>query len=101
MDGFIFWTKNLGPFVETLDEVHQQKYPFVIQYTINGYPRELESRVVDVARAVETFRLVSSTYGKQSVVWRYDTIVFSTLNLCGLSSGQFFESCGQVIRLYR
>ena len=89
VDGFIFWTKNLGPFVETLDEVHQQKYPFVIQYTINGYPRELESRVVDVARAVETFRLVSSTYGKQSVVWRYDTIVFSTLTSADFHRGNF------------
>ncbi len=79
VDGFIFWTKNLGPFIETLHEVHNRTFPFVVQYTINGYPRELESRVVDVERAVETFQTVSSVYGKQSVVWRYDTIVLSTI----------------------
>ena len=80
VDGFIFWTKNLGPFDETLNEVHHRSYPFVVQYTINGYPRELESRVVDTARAVATFRSASSIYGKRSIVWRYDTIIFSTFN---------------------
>ena len=112
VDGFIFWTKNLGPFVETLHEVHQQTFPFVIQYTINGYPRELESRVVDAARAVETFRLVASTYGKQSVVWRYDTIILSTItpadfhrdnfsNLAGKLSSHTDEVVVSFMQLYR
>ena len=65
--------------MQTLEEVHQRRIPFIVQYTINGYPRELESRVVDPARAIDTFRSVSSKFGMQSVVWRYDTIVFSTL----------------------
>ena len=91
VDGFIFWTKNLSPFVETLNEVHQQTLPFVTQFTINGYPRELESRVVDVERSVETFRLVSSRYGKQSVVWRYDTIVFSTITPADFHRANFSD----------
>lgn len=78
IDGFIFWTKNLTPFVETLDEVHQRGYPFVVQYTINGYPRTLESRVVNADQSLRSFRLASEKYGEQAVVWRYDTIVFST-----------------------
>ena len=112
VDGFIFWTKNLGPFIENLHEVHQQAFPFVIQNTINGYPRALESRVVDAARAVETFRLVSSTYGKQSIVWRYDTIIFSTItsadfhrnnfaNLAAQLSGYTDEVVVSFMQLYR
>ena len=59
VDGFIFWTKNLTPFTDTLDEVHQQGFPFVIQHTINGYPRALESRVVDPNQSVRNCRLVA------------------------------------------
>ena len=112
VDGFIFWTKNLGPFDETLNEVHHRSYPFVVQYTINGYPRELESRVVDTARAVATFRSASSIYGKRSIVWRYDTIIFSTLtpvdfhldnfsNLAAELSGHTDEVVVSFMQLYR
>jgi hypothetical protein len=47
MDGFVFWTKNLGPFVKFLPEVRERGFPFVVQYAINGYPRELERSVAD------------------------------------------------------
>ena len=79
VDGFIFWTKNLTPFVEVLDEVHRRGYPFIVQYTINGYPRELEARVVDAAKSVENFLQASERYGPRTIVWRYDTIIFSSL----------------------
>jgi hypothetical protein len=78
-DGFVFWTKNLGPFLSVLEEVHQRGYPFVVQYTITGYPRALESSVIDAQRAVEYFRQVAATYGPRVAVWRYDTIVFSSI----------------------
>ena len=78
MDGFIFWTKNLTPFMDTLDEVYQRGYPFVVQYTINGYPRALEARVVDTERSVRSFRFAAEKYGEQALVWRYDTIIFTT-----------------------
>ena len=79
VDGFIFWTKNLAPFAEVLDDVHRRGFPFIVQYTINGYPRELEARVVDAERSVENFRAASERYGARTIVWRYDTIIFSSL----------------------
>ena len=78
VDGFIFWTKNLTPFVDTLDEVYRRAYPFVVQYTINNYPRALEARVVDTERSVRSFRFAAEKYGEQALVWRYDTIIFTT-----------------------
>lgn len=78
VDGFIFWTKNLTPFMGVLDEVHQAGFPFITQYTINGYPRSLESRVVDARQSVNTFRRASERYGTATSVWRYDTIIFSS-----------------------
>jgi len=78
VDGFIFWTKNLGPFFDALSDVHVLGIPFVVQYTINGYPRSLESRVVHAEKSVEHFKRVSETYGPRRAVWRYDTIVMSS-----------------------
>lgn len=78
VDGFVFWTKNLGPFTGVLDEVYRQGYPFIVQYTINGYPRDLENRVVDPERSVEIFRTASKKYGLDTCVWRYDTIIFTS-----------------------
>ena len=79
VDGFVFWTKNLAPFSDSLRDVHEQGYPFVVQYTINGYPRALESRVVDHQKAVDSFADASRRYGQRSLVWRYDTVILSTL----------------------
>ena len=79
VDGFVFWTKNIVPFMDTLDGVYDLGYPFIVQYTINGYPRALESRVVDSTKSVESFRHVAKKYGSRATIWRYDTIIISTL----------------------
>jgi Domain of unknown function (DUF1848) len=79
VDGFVFWTKNVGPFVNALSEVAERGYPFVVQHTINGYPRALESRVVDARRSAEHMRMIAGSYGLRAAVWRYDPIVFSSL----------------------
>lgn len=79
VDAFVFWTKNIGPFVPHLEHIHERKYPFIIQHTINGYPRTLESAVTDSERSVEHVRRIAARWGQRVVVWRYDTILFSTL----------------------
>ena len=79
VDGFIFWTKNLNPFMPMLANVHERGFPFIVQYTINGYPRALESRVIDAQKASRTFKSSAEVYGPNSMVWRYDTIICSTL----------------------
>jgi hypothetical protein len=79
VDGFIFWTKNLGPFIDTLREVHTSGYPFIVQYSINAYPRALESRVVDAGRSIGHMKMLAKEYGPHLGVWRYDTIVHSSL----------------------
>jgi hypothetical protein len=79
VDGIVFWTKNVSPFLKHLLEVRERGYPFVLQHTINGYPRLLEQAVVDAPRAVEAVRHVSDTFGPRVCVWRYDTIIDSSL----------------------
>lgn len=79
VDGIVFWTKNAGPFMPHLAEVHERGYPFVVQHSINGYPRALESRVVDDSRSVACVREIAERYGPRAAIWRYDPIVFTSL----------------------
>ncbi len=79
VDGFVFWTKDAGPFLDRLDEVAALGYPFVVQYAINGYPRALETSVVDARRSIEHMKRIQARFGPRVPVWRYDTIVFTSL----------------------
>lgn len=79
VEGFVFWTRNVGPFMVRLAEVRRMGFPFVVSYTITGYPRELESSVVDPGRSVDLIKRLRDACGPKAVVWRYDTIVFSSL----------------------
>ena len=53
VDGFVFWTRRLGTFMDILDRLADRGTPFVIQFTITDYPRALEPAVVDWRRGVE------------------------------------------------
>jgi len=95
VDGFIFWTKNIGPFLKYLPAIREQGYPFIVQHTINGYPRELEFRVIDYSHTIEHMKRLAGEFGSEVAVWRYDPIVISSLtplewhrqNFEGLANG--------------
>lgn len=93
VDGIIFWTKNIAPFVPRLREVYDRGFRFVIQHTINNYPRALEFSVVDANRSVEHFREVAESYGPRTCVWRYDTIVMSSLTPAEYHVDNFGRLC--------
>lgn len=96
VDGFIFWTKNVGPFLPVLDVVRERQQPFLVQHTINGYPRALESRVVDHQRAIAAFCEVASRFGPKVPVWRYDTIIFSSLTPADFHRANFEKLAKQL-----
>lgn len=79
VDGIVFWTKNVGPFLKNLREVEKLGFPFILQHTITGYPRAIEQAVVDEKKAVEHLKTVAAEFGPRVSVWRYDPIVFSSI----------------------
>ncbi|MBI1208938.1 MAG: DUF1848 family protein [Azospirillum sp.] len=79
VDGFVFWTRNLGPFLPALDQVARYGFPFIVQMTVTGYPRVLERSVIDESRAVGQLRAVRNRYGPRVAVWRYDPIVLTSV----------------------
>lgn len=96
VDGLIFWTKNVAPFLPHLREVYDLGYRFIVQHTINNYPRALEFLVVDADRSVQHLREVSDTYGPRTCVWRYDTIVLSSLTPAEFHRENFAQLCGKL-----
>lgn len=77
VDGFVFWTRNAGPFLPALQEVQARGMPFIVQYTATGYGRALERATLSAEGAIAQMRALAATYGRRSVVWRYDPILFA------------------------
>jgi hypothetical protein len=79
VDGFVFWTKNLGPFLKSLSTIRRRGYPFTVHYTINNYPRALEYSVTDAKRSIAHMHRLAEGFGPRVAVWRYDPILVSSL----------------------
>jgi hypothetical protein len=73
----VFWTKNAGPLISSLDELQDRGYCFTFLYTINRYPRELEPYVPDFTRIIRTVETIGQRFPDAMVRWRYDTIVLT------------------------
>ena len=79
VDGFVFWTRNAGPFRGALEAVASRGFPFVVHYTITGYPRALEPSVIEWQRATEDLRGIAAAFGRHAAVWRYDPLIVSSV----------------------
>lgn len=78
VDGFVLWTRNIAPLRDRLAEVAAIA-PFMVQFTITGYPRALEAGVVEAEAAAAQIRDIAESFCPRSVVWRYDPIVETSL----------------------
>jgi hypothetical protein len=88
VDGFVFWSRNMAPLAPHLATV-RRRAPFIVQYTLTGYPRALESSVIDATRAIAQIADLAESWGKRAVVWRYDPIVVTTLTPPAWHEGNF------------
>ncbi len=77
VDAIVFWTRNPKPLMKYLDELNKRGFNYYFQYTITGYPRELEKHTPHPMKAIDTFIELSEKIGKEKVIWRYDPIIFT------------------------
>lgn len=103
VDGFVFWTKNLGPLLPHLVDIRARGNPFVVQYTITGYPRELEERVVRAETTIHHMHALARNFcgevaGRRifPAVWRYDPILLSNLTPISWHVANFTRLTGQL-----
>lgn len=76
-EAFVFWTRNLGPFFPVLDQLTAAKRPFVVQFTLTGYPAALERATIPPETAVAQLRRLAERFGPRVCVWRYDPVFLS------------------------
>lgn len=112
VSGFVFWTRNIRPFTGTLASLRASGVPFVVQFTVTGYPRPLETSTIEPETAVAQIRELAATYGPRAVVWRYDPVLVSSLTpaeahvdrfacLAGALAGAVDEVCLSFAHVYR
>ena len=79
VDAIVFWTRNPRPLIPYLDELDSRAYKYYFQFTILGYPREIDPKCPPAETAVQAFCEISRRLGPGRVVWRYDPIVLSEI----------------------
>ncbi|MHA1108213.1 MAG: DUF1848 family protein, partial [Alphaproteobacteria bacterium] len=78
VDGFVFWTRNIGPLHDRLGEIASLA-PFMVQFTVTGYPRALEPGVIETETAIAQIRALANSFGRRATIWRYDPIIETSL----------------------
>lgn len=79
VDIIVFWTRDPSPLLKYLPELDLMGYKYYFQYTIIGYPREIDPCCPSPGDAIATFKKLSGMIGKEKVVWRYDPILYSNI----------------------
>ena len=77
VDAIVFWTKNAAPIMPRLKELDELGFRYYFQFTLNGYPREIEAGIPPLDERIKTFLKLSDMLGPRRVVWRYDPIIIS------------------------
>jgi len=76
--GYLFWTKYAGPFHRELAVLRKDGVPYVFQYTITGYGKDVQPGIPDRDTAIADFKAVAAGLpGPECIQLRYDPILIS------------------------
>lgn len=74
----VFWTKNPAPLLPYLKILDDLGIGWYIQYTLNDYEAEnLEKGVPCLSQRIDTFSKLTSCYGPDRVIWRFDPLILT------------------------
>lgn len=79
VDVIVFWTRNPRPLFPYLGELDARGYRYYFQYTLLGYPAEIDAHNPPLQASLKTFRQLARRVGPQRIIWRYDPIVLSEI----------------------
>lgn len=79
VETIVFWTRNPRPLMPYLDELDSRGYRYYLQFTILGYPRQIDPKTPAATTSVEAFRELAGRLGPGRVIWRYDPIVLTSI----------------------
>ena len=76
--GYLFWTKHAKPFHQQLKRLNDRGLPWVMQYTVTGYAKSVETNIPDLPRVIADFLEIRSLLpAAMCLQWRYDPIIIS------------------------
>ena len=78
VSGIVFWTRNFAPLMDRLAPVEERNWPFVVQFTVTGYPRPLEPSTIRAEDAAAQIAEIARRFGPRAAVWRYDPVLLSS-----------------------
>ena len=93
VSAIVLWSKDYQPLLPHLDELDAGGYRMLFHFTITGLPRVFEPRVPNTAELVKCARILSDRYGSDSVLWRYDPVLISSVTDEHYHLDRFRELC--------
>ena len=77
--GYLFWTKYAGSFHEQLLDLRRTGVPYVFQYTLTGYGKDIQPGIPERSTAIDDFLQISGDLpAALAIQWRYDPILVSS-----------------------
>lgn len=89
VEGFVFWTRCVDPFLPALARIRRYGFAFIVQFAITGYPRGLDPAPVSAESAARQFARLAAEYGSRVAVWRYDPLLVTPLTPLDWHIGHF------------
>ena len=77
--GFVFWSKNFKPLLKYLNEIEEYSRNFHFHFTINLHSKEVEPADLNFNELIRTFEFLGKRYGENSLSWRFDPILPSSI----------------------
>lgn len=93
VDCIVFWTKNIGPFLEFLPEIQKMGYSVCIQHTLTPYGTDLEPGLPSKRLLLEQLRCLGTEIGPDRIAWRYDPIIVDAAHPVLYHLEQFDRMC--------
>jgi hypothetical protein len=75
----VFWTRNPAPLFPALGDLEASGHFPCFHFTVTGYPKPLESHNPGLNLSLRRLRELAERVGPESIIWRYDPIVVSSL----------------------
>jgi len=84
VNAIVFWSKDYNPFISILKKIEPiYKHRFLFHLTINGFQNRakqlFEPNTPDFQTAIQSAIYLAEHYSKESVLWRFDPIILSTI----------------------
>ncbi|HCK99197.1 MAG TPA: hypothetical protein DHW42_03715 [Candidatus Marinimicrobia bacterium] len=81
----VFWSKEYRPFLpilEKIESIYQNR--FLFHFTINGFQdhakKYFEPFIPELTVSIQTAKTLAARYGADTLLWRFDPIIFSDIS---------------------